>query len=80
MEDNLKKILPYAPITVAFNITCHTLRHSMASHLNDKDVDILVIQSDLKENSISPACACPHADRSVTSTNIYLLINRFYNG
>lgn len=45
MEDNLKKILPYAPITVPFNITCHTLRHSMASHLNDKDVDILVIQS-----------------------------------
>lgn len=45
IEDNFKKILFYAPIYVAFNVTCHTLRHSLASHLNDKDVDILVIQS-----------------------------------
>ncbi len=45
MEDNFKKILFYASISVPFNITCHTLRHSMASHLNDNDVDILVIQS-----------------------------------
>jgi integrase len=26
-------------------VTCHSLRHSFASHLNEKDVDILVIQS-----------------------------------
>lgn len=51
MEDNLKKILFYASIRVPFNITCHTLRHSMASHLNDNDVDILVIQSILGHSS-----------------------------
>lgn len=51
MEDNLKKILDRATIIVPFNITCHTLRHSMASHLNDKDVDILVIQSILGHSS-----------------------------
>jgi len=45
MEDNLKKVLPYVPFEVSFNISCHTLRHSMASHLNDNNVDILVIQS-----------------------------------
>ncbi len=45
MEDNLKKILRDAPFQVSFNVTCHTLRHSMASHLNDNDVDILIIQS-----------------------------------
>jgi len=51
MEDNFKKILFYASICVPFNITCHTLRHSMASHLNDNDVDILVIQSILGHSS-----------------------------
>jgi len=51
MEDNFKKILFYASISVPFNITCHTLRHSMASHLNDNDVDILVIQSILGHSS-----------------------------
>jgi len=45
MEDNFKKILRDAPCEVPFNVTCHTLRHSMASHLNDNDVDILIIQS-----------------------------------
>jgi site-specific recombinase XerD len=45
MEDNLKKIVERSGMEAAFNITCHTLRHSFASHLNDKDVDILVIQS-----------------------------------
>jgi site-specific recombinase XerD len=45
MEDNFKKLLLYTDFQVPFNVTCHTLRHSMASHLNDKDVDILVIQS-----------------------------------
>ena len=51
MEDNLKKILRYAPFEVPFNVTCHTLRHSMASHLNDNDVDILIIQSILGHSS-----------------------------
>ena len=51
MEDNLKKILRYAPFQVQFNVTCHTLRHSMASHLNDKNVDILIIQSILGHGS-----------------------------
>jgi site-specific recombinase XerD len=45
MEDNFKNIVSKAIINVPFNVTCHTLRHSMASHLNDKNVDILVIQS-----------------------------------
>jgi site-specific recombinase XerD len=51
MEDNFKKILFYSCVNVAFNVTCHTLRHSMASHLNDKDVDILIIQSILGHSS-----------------------------
>jgi len=51
MEDNLKKILLQTDFHVPFNVTCHTLRHSMASHLNDKDVDILVIQSILGHSS-----------------------------
>ena len=45
MEDNFKKLVHYAGIQVPFNVTCHTLRHSLASHLNDKDTDILVIKS-----------------------------------
>ena len=63
MEDNLKKILFYASIRVPFNIICHTLRHSMASHLNDNDVDFLVIQSILG-----------HA--STRSTQPYILLDR----
>lgn len=51
MEDNLKKILLQTDFHVPFNVTCHTLRHSMASHLNDKDVDILIIQSILGHSS-----------------------------
>jgi len=51
MEDNLKKILLYVPFELPFNVSCHTLRHSMASHLNDKDVDILIIQSILGHSS-----------------------------
>jgi site-specific recombinase XerD len=51
MEDNLKKILLYVPFEVPFNISCHTLRHSMASHLNDNNVDILVIQNILGHSS-----------------------------
>jgi len=45
MEDNIKKIFSKANFYVPFNVTCHTLRHSFASHLNDKGVDILIIQS-----------------------------------
>jgi site-specific recombinase XerD len=45
MEDNFKKILKRTKLTTYFNITCHTLRHSFASHLNDNEVDILIIQS-----------------------------------
>lgn len=44
MEDNFKKIVKLLSLNVHFNITCHSLRHAFASHLNDKDVDILVIQ------------------------------------
>ena len=51
MEDNLKKILLRTRFYVPFNVTCHTLRHSMASHLNDKEVDVLVIQSILGHSS-----------------------------
>ena len=51
MEDNLKKILLQTDFHAPFNVTCHTLRHSMASHLNDKEVDILVIQSILGHSS-----------------------------
>ncbi len=44
IEDNFKKIIKKQNFNLHFNITCHTLRHSFASHLNDEDVDILVIQ------------------------------------
>lgn len=45
MEDNFKKLVRKTGLKVRFNITCHTLRHTFASHLNDKEVDMLVIQS-----------------------------------
>ena len=51
MEDNMKKLLIKANMKIPFNVTCHTFRHSFASHLNDKDVDILVIQSLLGHSS-----------------------------
>jgi site-specific recombinase XerD len=51
MEDNLKKILLQIDFKLPFNVTCHTLRHSLASHLNDNDVDVLVIQSILGHSS-----------------------------
>lgn len=44
MEDNFKKITQKVNLKVHFNVTCHSLRHAFASHLNDEDVDILVIQ------------------------------------
>jgi site-specific recombinase XerD len=45
MEDNFKKVVSKSGLNVRFNVTCHTLRHTFASHLNDKEVDMLVIQS-----------------------------------
>ncbi len=45
MEDNFKKLLDRANLGTPFPVVCHTLRHTFASHLNDKDTDILVIQS-----------------------------------
>ncbi len=45
MEDNFKKIVVRADLGTPFPVVCHTLRHTFASHLNDKDTDILVIQS-----------------------------------
>jgi site-specific recombinase XerD len=45
MEDNFKKIVEKAELETPFNVTCHTLRHSFATHLNEKNVDILVLQS-----------------------------------
>lgn len=44
IEDNFKKLLKILNINLHFNVTCHTLRHSFASHLNDEEVDVLVIQ------------------------------------
>ena len=44
IEDNFSKIIEKLNLNVPFNVTCHTLRHSFASHLNDEEVDILVIQ------------------------------------
>ena len=45
MEDNFKKIVRKVDLKVRFNVTCHTLRHTFASHLNENGVDMLVIQS-----------------------------------
>jgi site-specific recombinase XerD len=51
MEDNFNKLVGKAELTAHFNITCHTLRHTMASYLNDNGVDILVLQSLLGHSS-----------------------------
>ena len=51
MEDNMKKITDKAEISSWQRITPHTLRHTFASHLNDEEVDIMVLQSLLGHNS-----------------------------
>jgi site-specific recombinase XerD len=58
MEDNCKKIVFKSGLQTRFNVSCHTLRHSFASHLNDKEVDMLVIKSLM--------------GHSTTSTEIYI--------
>lgn len=45
MEDNMKKLVDELDLKLHFRVTCHTLRHTFASHLNDNGEDILVIQS-----------------------------------
>ena len=44
-EDNMKKLIDRLGLKLHFRVTCHTLRHTFASHLNDNGEDILVIQS-----------------------------------
>lgn len=51
MEDNMKKLVDGLGLEVHFRVTCHTLRHTFASHLNDNGEDILVIQSLLGHGS-----------------------------
>jgi site-specific recombinase XerD len=60
MEDNFKKILAKSKINTYFNATCHTMRHSFASHLNDKDVDILILQSLLGHSTPRSTQICIH--------------------
>jgi len=60
MEDNFKKIVSRAGLKTHFNITCHTMRHSFASHLNDEDTDILVIQGLMGHSSPRSAQAYIH--------------------
>ncbi|MCK5148341.1 tyrosine-type recombinase/integrase [bacterium] len=45
MEDNFKNILDRSGIITWFKVTCHTLRHCFASHLNDQGVEIMALQS-----------------------------------
>lgn len=51
IEDNMKKLVDSLGLDVHFKVTCHTLRHTFASHLNDNGEDILVIQSLLGHSS-----------------------------
>jgi site-specific recombinase XerD len=44
IEDNFKKLTQRTEICKRFAVTCHTLRHSCATELNEKGVKILVIQ------------------------------------
>ena len=51
IEDNMQNILKKVDFGVQFKVSCHTLRHSFASHLNDNGTDVLVIQSLLGHSS-----------------------------
>jgi site-specific recombinase XerD len=45
MEDNFQKLINVANINKRFPVTCHTLRHSCATMLNENGVKILTIQN-----------------------------------
>ena len=51
MEDNLQKIIKRSKLTCRIHVTCHTLRHSLASYLNDQGIAVLVIQRLLGHSS-----------------------------
>jgi len=44
IQDNFKKLTERTKISKRFAVTCHTLRHSCATELNEKGVKILIIQ------------------------------------
>ena len=45
IEDNFRKLIKVANIQKPFNVTPHTLRHTCATMLNEKEVKILTIQN-----------------------------------
>jgi site-specific recombinase XerD len=45
MQDNFKKLCAAAGVKKQFHVTPHTLRHTCATMLNEKDVKILTIQN-----------------------------------
>lgn len=51
IEDNFKKLTKKSGLHKPFNVTCHTLRHSQATLLNEKGVDVLVIRNILGHSS-----------------------------
>lgn len=45
IEDNFKRLTAAAGIDKSFNVTPHTLRHTCATMLNEKEVKIMTIQN-----------------------------------
>ena len=45
IEDNFNKLVKKAKLQTHEKVTCHTMRHSFASLLNEKQVDLIVIQN-----------------------------------